>query len=46
MYNMVQMMQGLGYGMGSLNFTFWLTTVLVWAVLVLLAVYLWKQINK
>ncbi len=43
---MMQMMQGLGYGMGGLNFIFWITTVLVWAVLILLVAYLWKQINK
>lgn len=43
---MYQMMQGLGYGMGGLNLFFWATTILVWAVLVLLALYLWKQIKK
>ncbi len=43
---MMQMMQGLGYGMGGLNVIFWLTTILVWAALILLIAYLWKQINK
>lgn len=46
MYNMMQMMQGLGYGMGSLSFVFWLTTVLVWVALGLSIVALWKWINK
>lgn len=44
MYNMMQSMMGLAYGGAGL--IFWVTLLLVWAVLILAIVYLWKQINK
>lgn len=46
MYQMMQAMQGLGYGMSGLSLVFWITTILVWAVLTLLIAYLWSKIKK
>ncbi len=41
---MMQMMNGWAYG--GLGFVFWVTILLVWAVLALLVVYLWNRIKK
>lgn len=46
MYQMYQMMQGLGYGMGSLGLIFWINTLLVWTILVLVIVALVRWLNK
>ena len=39
-------MQGMGYGMGTMGFFFWVTTLLVWTVLILTIIALYKWINK
>lgn len=36
----------MGYGWGGAGFVFWVTTLLVWAVLVLLIVALWRWIQR
>lgn len=40
------MMQGLGYGIGSVGFMFWVTTLLVWTALILVIIALIRWINK
>ena len=45
-YSMYQMMQGLGYGSGGLNFVFWINTLLVWTILALVIVALVRWLNK
>ena len=46
MYQMYQMMQGFGYGMGSISLVFWITTLLSWTILILLIVALIRWISK
>lgn len=39
-------MNGLGYGMGSMGFIFWITTVLAWTLMVVAIIALIRWINK
>ena len=36
----------MGYGGGGVGFVFWITTLLVWAVLVLVIIALWRRISR